>query len=285
MTEIVYFNGEFIPLSEAKVPVSDSGFLYGYGCYETLRGYHGRTFRLNDHLKRLSEAAQFLDIAVDTLALAKIVPEILKRNLYADSRVRVTLTGGDLNPNTLGRTPKNPNLLVTALEYHPYTPEMYETGFQVIIARAARNTHSRLPELKTTCFLESLLARRQAISAGAADAVLLNENGLLAEASSSNIFIFKDGILKTPRLGSGLLPGVTRQIVLDLARQNSLNALECDITAEEFINSEEVFLTNSMVEIMPVTAIEGKVVGAGKPGPLTRKLRDAYTDLVNRETI
>jgi branched-chain amino acid aminotransferase len=283
MNEIAYLNGRFLPLNEACVPVSDSGFLYGYGCYETMRGYQGRFFRFNDHLNRLSQTADILRLPVDIQALRKVVPETLGRNEFENSRVRITITGGDGNLSSTAQTLQNPTILVTAVNYVPYSSEKYENGFQVIFARSTRNSGSLLPGLKTTCFLESLLARSQALSAGADDALLLNENGLLAEASSSNVFIFSEGILKTPRLGTGLLPGVTRRIILDLANQNGIRAAETDILPDELMNAGEVFLTNSMIEIMPVTRLEGSTVGSGQPGPLTRKLMTAYKELVAQE--
>jgi branched-chain amino acid aminotransferase len=283
MVEIAFLNGRFLPLNEASVPVSDSGFLYGYGCYETLRGYQGHFFRFDDHLNRLSQTADKLRLPVDMQALRKVVPETLRRNDFENSRVRITITGGEGNLNSASQTLQNPTVLVTVTNYEPNSFEKYKKGFQVIFARSTRNSGSLLPGLKTTCFLESLLARRQALSTGADDALLLNENGLLTEASSSNVFIFSEGILKTPRLGIGLLPGVTRRILLDLAKQNDISAVEADILPEELMNTGEVFLTNSMLEIMPVTGLEGKAVGSAKPGPVTRKLMAAYKELVAQE--
>jgi branched-chain amino acid aminotransferase len=284
MSEIAYLNGRFLPFNEANISVNDSGFLYGYGCYETLRGYNGCFFRLDDHLDRLSRTAAELVLPVDIQMLKTVVPETLRKNELTDARVRITLTGGEVSLSSTRPSSKNPTLLVTAVNYVPHSVETYEKGFNVIIARAARNSRSLLPGHKTTCFLESLLARRQALSAGADDALLLNEKGLLAEASSSNVFILSGGILKTPRLGSGLLPGVTRNIVLEIARQNGISAIEADILPDELMNAEEIFLTNSMIEIMPVTKLEGKAVSSGNPGPLTRRLIDIYREMVNRET-
>jgi branched-chain amino acid aminotransferase len=282
MTEMVYLNGEFIDSNEAKVPINDSGFLYGFGCYETLRGYQGRTFRLDMHLERLSQTAKLLKLPVEIEALGKIIPEILKRNRFENSRVRITLTGGEINPLSKEQMVNKPNLLVTGIEYHPYSAGVYEKGFQVILAQSTRNSRSSLTEMKTTCFLESLLARRQAIEAGADDALLVNEKGLLAEASSSNVFILKDRILKTPRSGSGLLPGVTRRILFELAIQEGIEVIETDIQLNGLKAGDEVFLTNSMIEIMPVTQIDGAVIGDGKPGKATQKLRAAFRDMVRR---
>jgi branched-chain amino acid aminotransferase len=284
MNEIAYLNGRFLPLIETRIPVSDSGFLYGYGCYETMRGYHGRFFHLNDHLSRLSLTSEILGIRVDLHSLGEIVQETLKRSEIEDSRIRVTLTGGEGNLYSVTGPAQNPTLVVTAVRYLPPSIKEYEQGYQAIIIPSSRNSHSLLPGLKTTCFLENILARRQAQSAGANDALLLNERGLLAEASSSNVFILSAGILKTPRLGNGLLPGVTRSILLDIARVSGIKTLETDIASEEVLVSDEIFLTNSMMEVMPVTRLEGQSIGSGKPGQITRKLMAAYKALVAKET-
>jgi branched-chain amino acid aminotransferase len=284
MKETAYLNGRFLPLNEASIPVNDAGFLYGYGCYETLRGYNGRFFRFDAHLDRFSRTAAELRLPLDVQMLQKVVPECLRRSELKDARVRITLSGGAVNLSSTSSSVKNPTLLVTAANYTPYSAEAYEKGFRVIIARATRNSQSILPAHKTTCFLESLLARRQALSAGADDALLLNESGLLAEASSSNVFIVSGGIVKTPRLGSGLLPGVTRGVLFEMAKHNGLNVLEADILLPELMAAEEVFLTNSMIEIMPVTKLEDKAIGSGKPGPLTRKIIEAYKTAVSQET-
>jgi branched-chain amino acid aminotransferase len=283
MTGIVYLNGKYLPQNRARIAISDSGLLYGYGCYETMRGYHGSIFRLGAHLNRLAHAAQTLKIPLNTEEVNSAVSEIARKNPFLNSRVRVALTGGKINPLEAGQLVTQPTLLVTAAEYHPYAEDIYQKGFQVTIARASRNSQSTLTCLKTTCFLESLLARRQALEDGFDDALLLNENGLLAEATSSNLFILSGGILKTPKLGTGLLPGVTRQVVLDIAGQHAIKALETDIGPAEMIAAEEMFITNSMIEIMPVVGVDRKAVGQGRPGPLTQSLMVVYRDLLIKE--
>jgi branched-chain amino acid aminotransferase len=283
MIEVVYLNGKFLPVNEACVSVNDSGFLYGYGCYETLRGYQGRIFRLDDHLRRLSQTAEKLQIVVDIQQLKKVIPEILSQNGYADSRVRITISAGEEVSYTGSESSQKATTLVTAVKYTPFPAELYEKGYKLIVTQSHRNSLSILSGLKTTCLLENMLVRSQANLAGADDAVFLNEKGMLAEASSSNVFIYHEGVLKTPRLGSGLLAGVTRHAVLELAKTCGLAAKEVDITPEELKTSGEVFLTNSMMEIMPVTRIEEKAVGFGKPGPVTHNLIAAYKELVSRE--
>ena len=283
MFTIAYLNGAYLSLDEAKISVTDSGFLYGFGCYETLRGYRGRVFRLNEHLIRLSQTAEHLKLPVDIQELKIIITEILLRNDYENVRLRITITGGKTNQLMGGNAILSPTILVTAVKYIPYSTDIYEKGFNVIIASMSRSSLSSLSEMKTICFLESLLVREEAYSAGADDAIFLNEKGFLAEASSSNVFLVSGGFLKTPRLGSGLLPGVTREVVLELAKKYGLSTMETDIKLEELQAAEEVFITNSMIEIMPVSKVESKIISSGRPGPITLKLSDIYKDLVDKE--
>ena len=196
MITIAYLNSAYLPLDEAKISVTDSGFLYGFGCYETLRGYRGRVFRLNEHLIRLSQTAERLKLPVDIQELKIIITEILLRNDYENVRLRITITGGETNQFMSGNAILSPTILVTAVKYIPYSTDIYEKGFNVIIASMSRNSRSSLSEMKTICFLESLLAREEAHSAGADDAIFLNEKGFLAEASSSNVFLVSGGFLK-----------------------------------------------------------------------------------------
>ena len=181
-------------------------------------------------------------------------------------------------------TSHNPTILVTAVRYTPYTEEIYEKGFRVITSLVRRNSQSPLPGMKTTCFLESLLARQEARAAGADDALLLNDRGYLAEASSSNVFIVANNTLKTPGLENGILPGITRKVVLELASELGIKIVEFDIRPEELTNADEAFITNSMTEIMPVTSIDGKIISSGNPGPVTQKLVNIYKYKVIKET-
>jgi branched-chain amino acid aminotransferase len=283
MITIAYLNGAYLPLDEAKISVTDSGFLYGFGCYETVRGYRGRVFRLNEHLIRLSQTAERLKLPVDIKELKIIITEILLRNDYENVRLRITITGGETNQLMSGNAILSPTILVTAVKYIPFSTDIYKKGFNVIITSMSRNSRSSLSEMKTICFLESQLAREEAHSAGMDDAIFLNEKGFLAEASSSNVFLISGEFLKTPRLGSGLLPGVTREVVLELAKKYGLNTIETDIKSEELQVAEEVFITNSMIEIMPVSKVKSKIIGSGRPGPITLKLSELYKDLVDKE--
>ncbi len=284
MEEIVYLNGAMVPRSQAKIPAMDYGFLYGYGLFETMRAYSGVVFRLDSHIARLAKSANILGIAVDTAVLKKAVMDTLKANRLRDARVRLTASIGEgsLMPDLHSCTA--PSVLVVAAKYIPYADEVYRRGFRVIVSSIRRNGQSPVPAMKTANYMESLLARQEAKTAGVDDALFLNEKGQVTEASTSNVFLVSQNVLRTPRQESGILPGITKDAILELAPQIGIMALETDILPEEIAEADEAFLTNSVVEIMPVTNLDGKAIRDGRPGPITRRLMSGYKDLVLRET-
>lgn len=280
MSEIVYLNGALIPRSQASISVLDYGFLYGYGIFETMRAYNGKVFRLDKHLGRLALSAEVLGISVNEAILEKAVYKTLRANALSEARIRLiaTIGEGSVTPDT--RTCASPTVIVIAVPYHPYSPEVYVKGWRVIVSSIHRNSQSPLPGLKSSNFLESMLARQESRVAGMDDALLLNDRGFLAEASSSNVFIVSGDILETPTLSSGILPGVTRGLVLGLAKGLGVESAEADITIDELMNATEVFLTNSLMEVMPLTEVNGKPISSGRPGSLTKRLMEAYKELV-----
>jgi len=174
--------------------------------------------------------------------------------------------------------------LVVAAKYTPYADEVYQRGFRIIVSSIRRNSQSPVPAMKTANYMESLLARQEARAAGVDDALFLNEKGQVTEASTSNIFLVSKNVLKTPQQESGILPGITRDVILELAPRMGIMALETDILLEEMVEADEAFLTNSVVEIMPVANLNGKAIRDGRPGPITRRLMSGYKDSVLRET-
>ena len=280
MSEIVYLNGSLIPSSEASISALDYGFLYGYGLFETMRAYEGQVFRLDNHLTRLARSAEVLGLPIGTLDLKKAVMDTIQANQLGDARIRIAISIGEggmvPDPSTCNR----PTVLILAGHYQPYPEEVYQKGFRAIVSSIHRNSGSPLSRLKSANYLESLLARQEARAAGVNEALCLNEKGVLAEASMSNIFLVTNGILRTPGQESGILPGITRETILELAPPLGINTLECDIRLDELSHAEEAFLTNSLIEVMPLTEIEGKPVGSGRPGSITKKLLTAYRELV-----
>ncbi len=280
MSEIVYLNGSLLPLNGARISPVDYGFLFGFGVFETMRAYNGKVFRLDKHLNRLARSAETLGLPPITLDIEKAVKDTLIANKLSDARIRITVSAGEGGMVPDPKSCTSPTVLITTGHYQPYTEPVYEKGFKAIISSIRRNSQSPLSRLKTTNYLENLLAKREAKAAGADEALFLNERDLIAEAAMSNIFIVSDGVLKTPRVENGILPGVTREIILELAPKLGIEAVEQDIWPGEVLEAEEAFLTNSVMEVMPLVKAAGRRIGSGKPGTVTRKLQQAYRELV-----
>ena len=280
MSEIVYLNGSLIPRSQARISALDYGFLYGFGLFETMRAYGGQVFRLDSHLNRLARSAEILGLPIQALDLKGAVRDTIQANKLSDARVRITISIGEggMVPDPSACT--QPTVLILAGHYKPYPEQVYEKGFRAVVSSIRRNSQSPLSRLKSANYLENMLAKQEARAAGVDEAICLNEKGLLAEASMSNIFLVNDGILRTPGEESGILPGITREVVLELASQLGINTFEQDIRLDELFQTQEAFLTNSLMEIMPLTEIDGKPVGSGEPESVTRRLMANYKKLV-----
>lgn len=280
MSEIVYLNGSLIPRSQARISALDYGFLYGFGLFETMRAYGGQVFRLDSHLNRLARSAEILGLPIEALDLKGAVMDTIQANKLSDARVRITISIGEGGMVPDPSTCTQPTVLILAGHYKPYPEQVYERGFRAVVSSIRRNSQSPLSRLKSANYLENMLAKQEARAAGVDEAICLNEKGLLAEASMSNIFLVNDGILRTPGEESGILPGITREVVLELASQLGINTFEQDIRLDELFQAQEAFLTNSLMEIMPLTEIDGKPVGSGKPESVTRRLMANYKKLV-----
>jgi branched-chain amino acid aminotransferase len=283
MSELVYFNGRLVPRDEARVSVLDYGFLFGYGLYETIRVYEGMLFRLDAHLDRLKDSATMLGISLDLPALRQGTLETVKANPHPQTRVRITVSIGEGSMTPDLRSCDAPTVVVLAGEYHPFAPGKYEQGFNTIVSSIRRNSQSPVTFMKSANTMESMLARQEAREAGADEALFVNDRGYLTEASGSNVFLVKEGIVTTPRLKSGILPGVTRVALFEAARSSGLLVKEAAIRPAELNDADEAFLTNSLIEVMPLTQVAGKAIGEGTPGIVTRQLMAAYRELVVSE--
>jgi branched-chain amino acid aminotransferase group I len=289
MTEIIYLNGRLIPRSKAKLSPLDHGFLYGYGLFETMRAYNGRIFRLDRHLARLRHSVQSLGLTHSVImseakqSLEAACTKTLDANKLKNARLRLTVSAGEGDMVPDPSTCSNPTVIVTAQNLVPLPSEKYESGFKTILSSLRRNSQSPLSQLKSTCYMENILARMAARAAGCDEAILLNERGYLAEGSTTNIFLVSNGELITPSLESGVLPGITREAVLEIVRATNIQTQARQVELKELIEAEETFVTNSVLELMPLTWFEGKPIGTGKPGQLTRKLMAAYRKLVDQE--
>ncbi len=291
MAELVYLNGALIPRSRAKISAFDHGFLYGYGLFETMRTYNGKIFLLDRHLKRLSESAKALGIS-KTLAgidLEQACADTVKANNLKEARLRLTVTAGEAGPFPGREQGAAVTVLVAATVYTPLPDAAYEKGYKALISSFRRDSQSLLSRLKSTSYLLSVLAKKEAESAGMDEALLLNERDAISEGSISNVFFIKQGELVTPPVASGILPGITREVVLELAAGSKIRAVEADIRVSDISRFDEAFLTNSVMEIMPLVAIRDKTgktanIGSGRPGEVTKRLMNAYREMVARET-
>jgi len=282
--EIVYLNGSLLPLSQARLSSLDSGFLYGCGLFETMYAQDGRVFRLDRHMARLRRSASFLGISLDSLPeLEGAVYECLEANRLPQARIRLTLSAGETRTIPQLTSHPSPTLLITATGSGIYPPEAYHRGFRAIVSRVRRNTMSPAASMKSLSCLDLLLARREARLAGVDEALLLNEKGLVAEGGVSNIFLVSDGRLLTPGNDSGILPGITRETVLEIASALGMAAAERSIGLDEVLAAEEAFFTNSLMHVMPLTEVNGQPIGSGRPGEVTRRLSSAYQKLMAEE--
>ncbi|PYJ04439.1 MAG: branched-chain-amino-acid transaminase [Verrucomicrobia bacterium] len=275
----VYIDGKFYDQEKAKVSVFDHGLLYGDGVFEGIRAYHGRVFKLKEHLDRLfcSAKAILLEIPMSPTDVLKAVLETCRRNRLRDGYIRLVVTRGvgtlGLNPNRC----KNPSVIVIADKIQLYPAEFYEQGMAIVTVATTRNLHNAVnPAIKSLNYLNNILAKIEANIAGVEEAILLNAEGFVAECTGDNIFIVKQGQMLTPPLSAGALYGITRSVVIEMAREAGISVSEPNLTRYDLFNADECFLTGTGAEIIPVTKIDGRVIGSGKPGSITRSLVQRY---------
>jgi branched-chain amino acid aminotransferase len=282
MAEKVFLNDNLIDAGEARVSVTDSGLLYGAGLFETMRSRNGVVFRLEDHLDRLSSSAHALSISYpcEKAYIRGAIDRLLQANELAEARLRLTLTNG---PLAQPEEQRKPTLLLTATAFRPYPPEYYETGVLVILCPFRQNATDPTCGHKTTCYYPRLLALDLAHRKRAAEALWFTTDNRLAEGCVSNIFLVKDSILYTPPLETPVLPGIARQTIRELAQQQSLDMAEKDLFIDDVLEADEIFLTNVIMEVLPVVGVEQHTVGNGKVGPITRKLREGFLQAVEQQ--
>jgi branched-chain amino acid aminotransferase len=278
----IYIDGKFFDEKTAKVSVFDHGLLYGDGVFEGIRAYNGRVFKLAEHIERLFSSARaiLLKIPMSRKEMMKAVVQTFRRNKIRDGYIRLVVTRGigslGLNPYTC----KRPSVIIIADKIQLYPAEFYKRGLEIITAATARNLHSALnPAIKSLNYLNNILAKIEAINGGCEEAIMLNAQGYVAECTGDNIFMVKAGHLSTPPLSAGALHGITRGVVMELARQSGLSVSEPDLTRYDLFNADECFLTGTGAEIIAVVKIDGRIIGNGRPGPVTGRLIRQYHEL------
>lgn len=275
----IYIDGEFYEREDAKISVFDHGLLYGDGVFEGIRFYAGRVFQLDEHIRRLLDSARAiaLDIPLAAPELSAAVLQTIRANGLTDGYVRLVVTRGtgDLGLNPL-LCPK-PTVIIIASKITLYAPDKYENGLSVVTCSTRRIPHGALsPMVKSLNYLNNVLAKLEAIQAGAGEGLMLNEQGYVAECTGDNIFILRDGLLRTPPISSGALAGVTRAVAIRLAREAGHTVIEPELTRYDIFTAEECFLTGTAAEIIPVVCLDGRQIADGKPGPVTRELISAF---------
>jgi branched-chain amino acid aminotransferase len=278
----VFLNGDIVLEEEALVSVRDRGFLYGDGIFETLRSYNGIPFLLEDHLQRLASSAQALEIPLhySLEELQTVVENLLRLNRLMDAVIRITLTRGE-SPHYGLQPPEEvqPTLIIQSHPFHPHPEESYKQGIRLVLSPYRRSTTCPLARHKTANFLTGIMARQEATYKGAQEALFLNTEGQVCEATVSNVFLVESGRIVTPSLEANILPGITRKTVLGACQREGLPASEELFGIERLLKADEVFLTNSLMEIMPVSHVEDKGIGRTIPGKITHRLMEAYKRL------
>ena len=278
----IFIDGKYYNERDAKISVFDHGLLYGDGVFEGIRAYHGRVFKLKEHIDRLfySAKAILLEIPMSHARIMRATVETCRKNKIRDGYIRLIVTRGI---GTLGLNPdrcKKPSVIIIADKIQLYPPSVYARGLDIVTVPTTRNLHSALnPAIKSLNYLNNILAKIEANNAGVEEAVMLNAEGFVAECTGDNLFIGKNGELFTPPLSAGALYGITRQTVIELAEEEGLKVSEPNLTRYDLFNADECFLTGTGAEIVPVVKIDGRAIGAGKPGAITKMLVEQYRAL------
>ncbi len=277
---LVYVNGELYPKSEAKVSVFDHGLLYGDGVFEGIRVYNGIIFKLREHIERLYRSAKVLrlNIPMEPEKMVEEVVRTVRANGFRDAYIRLVVTRGvgdlGLDPRKCGR----PNVIIIVEHLEPILGSgMREKGITVIFSSTRRDpVHATSHEVKSLNYLNSILAKIEAIEAGADDAIMLDSRGFVAEATGANVFIVKNGTLITPPVTTGILPGITRAVVIEIAQKLGIPVQERDITPVEFMTADEAFVTGTGAELVPIGFVGKVPIGDGRPGPVFRRILEEF---------
>jgi len=297
MSSFVYIDGEWIPKKEAKISVFDHGLLYGDGVFEGIRSYRGLVFKLREHLDRLWETAHtlMLEIPLSQREMEKAIIQTLQKNELRDAYIRVVVTRG---VGDLGLDPglcKNPSVIIITDKIVLYPQTLYKKGLNLITVPTVRNLPEALnPALKSLNYLNNIMAKIEAKNSGCMEALMLNHQGYVAECTGDNVFMVKyerhgksrgQGKLITPPIYLGALRGITRQAIMEIAQTKKIQVEERVITRHDLFNADEVFLTGTAAEVIPVVKVDGRTIGTGKPGKMTHILLTAFHGLTSKDGV
>jgi branched-chain amino acid aminotransferase len=283
----IYMNGKLVDKENARVSVFDHGFLYGDGAFEGIRSYNSRVFRLNEHIDRMYETMHTLmiDPRMTKKQMSDAVVSTLRANKIRDGYIRLIVSRGD---GDLGLDPRKcygrPNVIIITDKITLYPAELYEKGMEIITVPTVKNHPNALnPQLKSLNYLNNILAKMEASLSGYNEAIMLEDNGYIGECTGDNVFIYKDGVLSTPHLGR--LKGITSDAILELALKIKIKVFEGYITRHEVYNATECFLTGTAAELIPIVKVDGRAIGEGKPGPVTKRLLNALHQLTKKDGV
>ncbi len=286
MSPKVYISGKLVDKADARISVFDHGLLYGDGVFEGIRAYSGRVFRLEQHVSRLYESARgiHLQIPMSQDEMAAAIRDTLAYNKLSDAYIRVVVTRG---AGSLGLDPRkttDPQVIIITDKISLYPEELYENGLKIVTAATTRNHPNAVnPRIKSLNYLNNILAKMEGTQAGCLEALMLNHKCEVAECTGDNIFVVKKGRIHTPSTDSGILEGITRAAVIELARGAGHEVIERTMDRLDVYNADECFLTGTAAELIPVVECDGRSIGSGRPGPITRALRQAFQALVRDE--
>ena len=282
MSEKVFLNDKLVDAGKASVSANDSGLLYGAGLFETMRTRAGKVFALDDHLDRLLSSAQALSIGIsyDKDYITDAIYKVLHANDLEDARMRMTVTGGAMSQVAEER---KSTLLITATKLAAYPPEYYRKGIMVLLCPYRQNPHDPTCGHKVTSYFSRMMGLKFAHEKGAAEALWFTTDNRLAEGCISNVFLVKDSVLYTPPLSTPVLPGVARKTVCQIAADSSIKLVEKDLSINDVLDAEEIFLTNAIMQVMPVNSVEKHTVSEGKVGPMAKKLKKSFDEMVEHQ--
>jgi branched-chain amino acid aminotransferase len=282
--EIVFLNGQYVDINNANISIFDRGFSYGDGLFETMRSYSGHIFQLDLHLKRFFKSTQdiFITVPYNPEQLSEIISEVINKNGLKEAIIKLTITRGVSEPGLSIQSSNSPTLLVYARPYKPLPKEHYENGVNVSLhSFSAAKISGLSTQIKSCNYLSNILIKKLADDKDTFEGIMLNEKGHVCEGTTSNIFIVKNDVLITPPISQYVLEGVTRKVILDIAKCHNIIGKEDNFTAKEIESANEVFLTNTGIEVLPVSKVDNLTLKKPAPGPLTNFLYGQFLNLID----
>jgi len=289
MDELIYINGKFLPRGEAKVSVLDHGFLYGNGVFETMRAYKGKVFMVDKHVERLFRSADavYLNMIMSKIEIKRAIEDTVKANKLKDAYIRITISRGEGEPGLDPDLCQSPTVVVYAKEFKHYPEEWYREGIKIAVTSIKKIAPDYIKSPLKACnyYLPNFFAKKEAKEKNTVEGIMLTEDGYIAEGTVSNIFIVSKGVLTTPPADSDVLDGVTREIVIQIAKDNNILFKEEKFRKDELVKADECFLTNTTFEIMPVKEVDGFKIGKKSPGRTTTLLMGKFREAVKQNLL